>query len=1114
VETETMTRPWIRIGLALLLGAAGAAAAGPLADDWARRLAEAEAALDAAIKAEQVPAAEQESLTAARRDARAALERLRAAEDLPRQVASEAPKLEAIAADNLAQRLRDWERRLPSASQVDALEASLREQQEALAAQRQALQAARGALVAIDSAPLSGARASELSLRLDRLRRSATDSAADHAAIERLALELELAAVEEEAAVVETRRRLARAQIDAAQTRIAEHERKAAVLQARLAGAAESVATALVEEVTAALDAAGDDPELRLAAERNLALALELQQRSAALDDARQRALRLQQERERTANALDTVRSRLGIEAAGDALGRILLAERQRLGNPARMQRELGDLRSELAATRLRLLELPDEATVGSARSDADGGGAFADDAERLLAASRLSEARERVRERLADVLQRQLEALSACEVALNLVLSDTRELRALLDQQLLWLPSHAPVDANWLKRLRDGSAELADAGRWSTAVRLLGARLLDKPAPILLGLLVVAALLWAQPALRRRIDALAPPLRRVAEDRYRKSVQVLALSLLHSLPWPLLLAVLGHQWSRAGEPGRFSHSLGLALGALAVSLWLLSLLRVLVADRGLAHLHFRWTRARRESLATALRPAMAILLPLQFVIGLSFVRGQELAIDGPARLAAMLFAAVIGLIMWRGLAAGGWWTPRGRSEPFRLRSVLRVALPALFAGLVALLLLGYVYTASVLLRCLWYSLWTVLLVALVHGMLARWFLLGERRLAQQRAIAQRESQGVPADEALDAGEEILSLEAVNMQTSRLLRATTLTLWTAGLLWVWADVVPALDRLDAVALWQFSDTDAAGQAITSAVTLKALLLGIVVLSLTWVAARNLPGLLEIGLLSRIHIDAANRYAIASISRYLIVIVGTMVGLGWLGLRWSQLQWMAAALSVGLGFGLQEIFGNFVSGLILLFERPFRVGDVITIGEFTGTVSRIRTRATTIIDFDNKEVVIPNKTFITDRLINWTLSDSRTRIVIKVGVAYGSDIAMVHRLLRQAAAEQATVLPEPAPASWLMAFGASTLDFELRVFVDSIADRLPTTNALNTRIAELFAQHGIEIAFPQMDLHVRDVPRIAAAVGSAAIREHDGRVSAPGTAPPAPARDGS
>jgi potassium efflux system protein len=164
-----------------------------------------------------------------------------------------------------------------------------------------------------------------------------------------------------------------------------------------------------------------------------------------------------------------------------------------------------------------------------------------------------------------------------------------------------------------------------------------------------------------------------------------------------------------------------------------------------------------------------------------------------------------------------------------------------------------------------------------------------------------------------------------------------------------------------------------------------------------------------------------------------------------------------------------------------SGLILLFERPFRVGDVITVDALTGRVTRIRTRATTILDFDNREIVVPNKNFITGQLLNWTLSDTTTRISIKVGVAYGTDPEKVDRLLLEAAAGNPLVQRDPEPRSWFLAFGASSLDFELRVFVGTLADRLQVTSELHREIVRLFAEHDIEIAFPQMDIHVRDLP---------------------------------
>ena len=157
-----------------------------------------------------------------------------------------------------------------------------------------------------------------------------------------------------------------------------------------------------------------------------------------------------------------------------------------------------------------------------------------------------------------------------------------------------------------------------------------------------------------------------------------------------------------------------------------------------------------------------------------------------------------------------------------------------------------------------------------------------------------------------------------------------------------------------------------------------------------------VAFRNIPGLLEIAVLQRLPLETSARYAVTTLASYAIILVGVVMGAGSLGLRWNQIQWLATALTFGLAFGLQEIFANFVAGLIILFERPLRVGDIVTVDDVTGVVSRVRIRATTITNWDRKEFVVPNKEFITGKLLNWTLSDQVNRIVINVGIAYGSD----------------------------------------------------------------------------------------------------------------------
>ena len=216
-----------------------------------------------------------------------------------------------------------------------------------------------------------------------------------------------------------------------------------------------------------------------------------------------------------------------------------------------------------------------------------------------------------------------------------------------------------------------------------------------------------------------------------------------------------------------------------------------------------------------------------------------------------------------------------------------------------------------------------------------------------------------------------------MDLQQVNQQSLRLVRLGLVVLFGVLLYWVWADVINAFSYTNTIVLWESTEGSGAN-ATTSPISLGDVITALAIGIGTFVLVGNLPGLLEVLLLSRLSLKQGSSYAITTLLSYVIVMIGVMITLGSLGLSWSKMQWLVAALGVGLGFGLQEIFANFISGIIILFERPVRIGDVITIGELSGTVSRIRIRATTIIDFDRKEIIIPNKAFVTERLINLSL----------------------------------------------------------------------------------------------------------------------------------------
>ncbi|TVS07563.1 MAG: hypothetical protein EA423_03825 [Phycisphaerales bacterium] len=266
----------------------------------------------------------------------------------------------------------------------------------------------------------------------------------------------------------------------------------------------------------------------------------------------------------------------------------------------------------------------------------------------------------------------------------------------------------------------------------------------------------------------------------------------------------------------------------------------------------------------------------------------------------------------------------------------------------------------------------------------------------------------------------------------------------------------------------------------AGLPLTDALTLSDLLTAIVFTVVAVVAVRNVPAVIEIILLQRLPLDSGGRFAVSTIVRYILTGIGIFVVAGAVGISWTNVQWLVAALTFGLAFGLQEIFANFVSGIIILLERPIRVGDVVTVGDTSGRISKIQMRATTITDWDRKELIVPNREFITGRVINWSLSEDTLRVTVDVGIAYGSDTKLAHETLLRIANEHPDTMKDPAPSCWFLGFGDNSLDFRLFAFVPHISFNMPTRHALHMKIDEEFRKAGVEISFPQRDLHLRSI----------------------------------
>jgi potassium efflux system protein len=224
------------------------------------------------------------------------------------------------------------------------------------------------------------------------------------------------------------------------------------------------------------------------------------------------------------------------------------------------------------------------------------------------------------------------------------------------------------------------------------------------------------------------------------------------------------------------------------------------------------------------------------------------------------------------------------------------------------------------------------------------------------------------------------------------------------------------------------------------------------------------------------------LDSGVQYTISTTAHYVILILAGLIGLNILGFPLTNLALVAGALGVGIGFGLQNIVNNFISGLILLFERPIKVGDMLVIDGQWGTVKEIRVRSTIFETFDRYVMIIPNSELVSNKVINWThYGAGINRLTLKVGVAYGSDVEQVRQLLLDICRANPRVVAEPPPQVYFTVYGDSSLDFTIWVHVRIPSDRMPATHELNRAIFAAFSEHGIDIPFPQRDLHIKERP---------------------------------
>ena len=858
--------------------------------------------------------------------------------------------------------------------------------------------------------------------------------------------------------------------------------------------------------------------ELQPMALENLELAKERRTVTGKLQELEQRhestttlLLSLEKEFERTQAMVKDV-------GLTDSIGLLLRQQRAKLLNPRGMRSNLLHRNDVVREARMRLFQL-DADRLALVDLDA----ATAKHAAELTSTSSRKSIGAGLKSLLSD--RRQLiKGLDADYTRFfqQLVEMDNVERRLLdltiryadyVDERVLWIRTGQAFSHEQLTKATSSMAWISDPQSWRSvmeAVRMNVARL---PLSWALTALAFAGWICLRPLLKKWIQRRGVIATETSCRDLSPTIQAFLLTMMVASGWPLLIGFLGWRLDHSASTVTFVHAFAAGLMRCATFAFPLEILRIAFMRGGLAENHFEWPRSSivnwRRNLGWYLPSGMILVGLIALTEGIA----DEHRLDSFGRFTYLIFAALSAgffqltfrrpqkeAVAEEGTSDIVLETDDWSDRFWRYCPLLAVGFAI---GLFALGWSGYFYTALQLTWRLQETTWLFVGLVFLRATIRRWISLERRRMA---VLQDEELQSI-TEAGLEPGNAghnqflfprwtwpdfRLNLTQIVTQMRRLLDTGLIAFAVGGLWLVWADVTPALNILDRVVLWntpveQIQHADDADRGNSDAetrpgkavmrlqpVTAADLGLAMLIVAIAVIAGRNIPGLVEVILLEHLAVDAGVRFAATCLVRYAIFVVGVCLAFSQIRIGWNNVQWLVAAASVGLGFGLQEIFANFVSGIILLFERPMRVGDVVTVGDTTGTVSRIRFRATTIVDGDRKELIVPNKEFITGKLLNWTLSDRVNRFSVRVVVGGGNEPQKVRQLLLEIAQQHPVVLKEPAPSATLEDMNGG-MTFVLRAFLPTLDGRADAINDLYMNIHKRFEAEEIEMPRSAQDV---------------------------------------
>ena len=788
--------------------------------------------------------------------------------------------------------------------------------------------------------------------------------------------------------------------------------------------------------------------------------------------------------------ALNTLREQSQWLGVSNMLGEALRAQVSRLPEMPKPQ-QLDTEMAQLRVHRMRYEDLLNKQPQLRQIHQADGQPLTAEQSSILNAQLRTQ------RELLNSLLQggdTLILELTKLKVSNSQLEDALKEVNEATHRYLFWTSDVSPISLSWpvdivqdLRRLisLDTFNQLGQA-----SIMMLTSK--ETLLPLFAALVLVGFSLSSRKHFTRFLERSSARVGKVTQDHFWLTIRTVFWSILVASPLPVLWATLGYGLQEAW-PYPLAVAIGDGVTATVPMLWAVMICATFARPNGLFIAHFGWPRNRVAKAMHYYLMSIGLIVPLiMAVIMFDNLNDREFS----ASLGRLCFILICGALAVVTLSLKRAGIPLYLDKEGNSDNMVNSMLWNLLMGapLIAILAaaVGYLATSQALLARLETSvaIWFLLLV--VYHVIRRWMLIQRRRLAFDRAkhrraemLAQRARgeeeppHSTSLEGAIDVDESEVDLDAISAQSLRLVRSILMLIALLSVIVLWSEIHSAFGFLENISLWDVTST-VQGVESLEPITLGAVLIAILVFIITTQLVRNLPALLELALLQHLDLTPGTGYAITTITKYLLMLIGGLVGFSMIGIEWSKLQWLVAALGVGLGFGLQEIFANFISGLIILFEKPIRIGDTVTIRDLTGSVTKINTRATTISDWDRKEIIVPNKAFITEQFINWSLSDSVTRVVLTIPAPSEANSEEVTQILLTAAQRCSLVIDNPAPEVFLVDLQQGIQIFELRIYAAEMGHRMPLRHEIHQLILAGFREHGIDMPFPPFQMRLESL----------------------------------